>query len=1572
MKSKGKTSENGVFRQIQKLFALGLCLALLSFGVPSTSFANQETESLFQASQGTTTTLPDQNSVIEEVQNQMEAFFLNSPLSESQEEKVEVSESTPNELGYARVDLDYAMSQSGEGVAILEVIDVASLSPKSLKEFRSGDVEHALFLIDAGATVELVYVSSGDEFHIRTHEALQPLFENAIFASHNHPNGQSNPGETDFAESLTEPFWEVVGTERDLWTSYSKEGVLDQSLSDELIFETITTYASSDWSDELELAGLRSDLHDILIEFESLQNKQRELSETNEGVLTRSAPHVLINQGNTITNDAQIELTIGDAFPQATQIRVAINSTSESSYGGLMTLTTPLSVNLPEFFGTNYVNVRFFDDLGNEVGYLWDSIQYVKPSLSINSDAVLTNEKNLAISFQNVAEDVTHVRFAINSTAPEDYGNLISYTSPMSITIPSYEGLNFVNVKFYDSEGNQVAYQFDSIEFRHPAFQINSGATSTTSRLVDLDFQYLSPEVTHYSYSTNSTELNHFSGLTSLSENIQVMLPTYFGDNYVNVRFHDATGKVIRWAWQKIELKRDTFTINLPPSASEIISDAEDEDGTASGTQISADRLVTYSVTVNDPDQDTLSWQWRYRINGGDAVVYASGTGGLTEIQVDYSLLEGASAGDSISWTFSVSDGQAFVGRFYTVHLIEPPLQQGPEIVPILDQTIAANAAGDSTLVIRPEITDPSGTGYSFQVSVLDVNSGATFLLEDLGGWSEVGILNSIVWSPVVEQMGLYDFTLIVTDGNGQVSTETFRVEVLEPPICEGGIQEVCDYLLSLEAQGLASGNLGEFYHNRDNDHAVAYLGDTPQLSILDLDGVTAELNVHTGKVVFGNSSTAFEEGDSWGSSTRVQLMDSQQSADAAYQQYINNNHYFYPEHTDHDLVDYFHAKFPYAFVSQGSSATELDEVRNFLYASAALKPEVKQALINSGLLIPTLEMLSRRSRVADNATYLTGAAHPSAFGNHPNPLLMAQMAQAMTLSDIPPMVQLEVIEDNYDGILGVDYFEESGKAEGNFETPASISKIYRGRENVKRMVVSAENSYDLAGNPLTYEWKVLRGGAQKVTINPLNAEGSLVEILIEYHPKADIESDPARQSNLVEVGAFVSNGTYYSAPGFVTSYSLDNEHRVYDAEGKLMAQIHNDSYVHPMLSTQKSWDRDDFHYDANGELLGWTRTSGVSTAEYTADGHLVTETDVLGRPTRAKAVSYQEVNGLLEMTEDPFTMVIYSYADNSDLRGWVDRVETNNFFGQTIATVQYEYLPNGDYSHAELFNILGEPVADLKQLAGNVLSLSAPGTTEPSIKIKGARGFENAVYLALTGGSYFTQLLKASEMLAVTEPRGEFMIDFSFLGLIPSNPDNGYLGDLSVAFNNTYTGQTSFVDIWTTRTFGWEYDFAGTSGFSLSVQGEGPRTQTHYNSSGIELGIFSLDYENQKRLEALVETRLAEDLPLLDLGTVTIEVFDDTIDASDNFHANATVKGSYRVEVKDSNGLVLKEYSVSELSIFPYSNTNEFYGIFDSSNDSEKYVYGWGYPNGFVYTAYTLLDEELTCLVSGICSSWS
>ena len=75
-----------------------------------------------------------------------------------------------------------------------------------------------------------------------------------------------------------------------------------------------------------------------------------------------------------------------------------------------------------------------------------------------------------------------------------------------------------------------------------------------------------------------------------------------------------------------------------------------------------------------------------------------------------------------------------------------------------------------------------------------------------------------------------------------------------------------------------------------------------------------------------------------------------------------------------------------------------------------------------------------------------------------------------------------------------------------------------------------------------------------RITIKPRNETGSRVEIRVPYHERRPVEDAPLKiESNRVDIGAFVHNGGYYSAPGFVTFFYLDNEARAYDDKGQLL-----------------------------------------------------------------------------------------------------------------------------------------------------------------------------------------------------------------------------------------------------------------------------------------------------------------------------------------------------------------------------------------------------------------------------------
>jgi len=74
-----------------------------------------------------------------------------------------------------------------------------------------------------------------------------------------------------------------------------------------------------------------------------------------------------------------------------------------------------------------------------------------------------------------------------------------------------------------------------------------------------------------------------------------------------------------------------------------------------------------------------------------------------------------------------------------------------------------------------------------------------------------------------------------------------------------------------------------------------------------------------------------------------------------------------YPEHRDHDVGlngdgggygDVYPTNTPYLIASQGSSGSDQPFMRAIPFTLAAFRPEVKKKLVETGLLMPTIQMI--------------------------------------------------------------------------------------------------------------------------------------------------------------------------------------------------------------------------------------------------------------------------------------------------------------------------------------------------------------------------------------------------------------------------------------------------------------------------------------------------------------------------------------------------------------------------------------------------------------------------------------
>lgn len=478
--------------------------------------------------------------------------------------------------------------------------------------------------------------------------------------------------------------------------------------------------------------------------------------------------------------------------------------------------------------------------------------------------------------------------------------------------------------------------------------------------------------------------------------------------------------------------------------------------------------------------------------------------------------------------------------------------------------------------------------------------------------------------------------------------------------------------------RGTGAGLRNHLYDNHDGGHSNLPLQTFPQLSRLEFCDEAKKRGLDHGlqvrlfynAITIGNCSAAMTGKAFWRSLPRL-AYSSPDLVSVLRMQYRNNHLYVYPEHHDHDpdQGDVFASNTPYVLISQGSSGSDQMLLKAVAWTLASLQPKTKRKLVDGGALMPAVQMIFRRTnqRVATVEDYLSGKAHPTVFdGNTIDQMRLIQLAHAIKPEEVPPVVQLRVIEED-EPSLGIDYFDDLPRVK-LFETPSAVTRLLKSTKQNYRMVVSIEQSFDLNDRPLTNHWRVLRGDASKIKITPLTADHSKVEIVVPYQESRPIEPGSELHTTRVDIGAFVHNGHYYSAPAFVSLNSPRNETRTYNEHGKIESMEYHpfaQRYEDPILTTPREWT-DRYAYDENQHLIGWTRTREASVEQFTADGAIVIETDELGRASIAQTVTYQRskdpklVPQILEQQLGP-ELLHYHYESPDDQIGRITKRESAN-----------------------------------------------------------------------------------------------------------------------------------------------------------------------------------------------------------------------------------------------------------------------------------------------------------------------
>ena len=422
--------------------------------------------------------------------------------------------------------------------------------------------------------------------------------------------------------------------------------------------------------------------------------------------------------------------------------------------------------------------------------------------------------------------------------------------------------------------------------------------------------------------------------------------------------------------------------------------------------------------------------------------------------------------------------------------------------------------------------------------------------------------------------------------------------------------------LARLVARGEAAGNWGDLYDNRDRGHSRLRVERFPLLTPVSYAegavaaGVEYGLNTQMlfDRITLGNSSTAYTVRRFWRSLPRI-AMTRDGGAARLYDLYRRNHLYLYPEHRDHDPErgDVYPANTPFVIASQGSSGSDRPHLRAVALILAALRPDTKRFLEDTGLVAPTVQMIYRRHRRGIETTedYLSGRAHPSAFDREAlDYQRLVRAANALLPDTVPPMVRLSVVDEAPVG--PAPPLPGGRQNEVLFDTPGAIARIAYGLARDRRYVLSVEDTVDPNGLPQRFHWRVLRGAGVRVT--PLDDAGLRAAIIVPWQTAQPVPGAPDLLSSRVDIGVFADNGHHLSAPAFFTVYASPGQARTYAPDGRLLSvdyrrKVPADAYVDPWLFPARLW-RDVFDYGDDGRLLGWRREQrGAAARFYDAAG---------------------------------------------------------------------------------------------------------------------------------------------------------------------------------------------------------------------------------------------------------------------------------------------------------------------------------------------------------------------------------
>lgn len=440
-------------------------------------------------------------------------------------------------------------------------------------------------------------------------------------------------------------------------------------------------------------------------------------------------------------------------------------------------------------------------------------------------------------------------------------------------------------------------------------------------------------------------------------------------------------------------------------------------------------------------------------------------------------------------------------------------------------------------------------------------------------------------------------------------------------PVVKGGYSgPQAELINGWLAEGTAAGNAGDLYVNRDEDTSEVNFKGFPGLTpvVYDEPAVLRRCHVMQANGIFdnagtplpvvGNSVYSLLQPNIWRSVPRLLQTDGSVAAVASRLAFANQLYVY-------DVANDRHAEFVgdvlvgcsslIVMTNVGIAGGPKDQaqvVEVLLAGLAAMRPEVKREMMRRGALVPTMQMLLRRSLMGA-PDYLSAAAHPMTFSAKTiDAEAFVGRAHSLTVSQLPLLARLVARQDKMP-VQWRDYFDLA-PSEGIADTPVGISRIIRGMGYTRSIVVEAAAQNVLG---VTYHWFPVNGCKDKIRLKPLTSSGGLMQIEVDYHGIYTNEfGDASVPLRHVDIACVAQKGEAFSQPMYVSFRYLGNEVRTYDAQKRIVSVDYRmplKNYEDPALSASKDW-MDVYQYSDKGLCTGWRRErTGQEPQTFDAQG---------------------------------------------------------------------------------------------------------------------------------------------------------------------------------------------------------------------------------------------------------------------------------------------------------------------------------------------------------------------------------